>query len=154
VIIPASRRLLASTVVSACGVLGYVAASADSSPALTDEKSPAQQRAEKLEEDRRRVDHRWDEFRAEEIDESWSEQTAKAIATALRVQKLDQAPMAKSIECRSKTCMVVLRAADKDQLNSVIQSLAMRVSQVLPVISAGPYSEGIDGVSTILFLTK
>jgi hypothetical protein len=92
-------------------------------------------------------------FRQQSVDAAWSSATASAVQSALATDS-DLRPLARGVECRSRTCRVAITDDGSGKLGKALPLFAQQVGQALPSIVAERIEEPGGGATMILYLSR
>ena len=94
-------------------------------------------------------------FRTEQIDAAWSRNTADSVRAALLQGKQEAAGHIRSVECRSRSCRVMVDSEALQPGGAVdLPIIVSRLAQTLPNVSMGQIDQGDGGQVSVLYLSK
>ena len=92
-------------------------------------------------------------FRNEATDPRWSSATSSVVQTALTADS-DLRPLARGVECRSRTCRVEIADDGSGKLGKLLPMLAQKVGRELPSVTADRVQEAGGAVTMVLYMSR
>jgi hypothetical protein len=92
-------------------------------------------------------------FRKEATDPHWSSTTSSAVQTAL-IANSDLRPLARGVECRSRTCRVEIADDGSGKLGKILPVFAQQVGQELPSVTADRVQDASGAATMILYMSR
>lgn len=92
-------------------------------------------------------------FRKEVTDPAWSSTTSSVVQTAL-VADNDLRPLARSVECRARTCRVEIADDGSGKLGKIIPMFAQEVGPRLPSVTADRVEDASGAATMVLYMTR
>jgi len=92
-------------------------------------------------------------FRKESPDARWSSTTSAVVQTAL-IADSDLRPLARGVECRSRTCRVELADDGSGELGQILPIFAQQVSEDLPSITADRVEDAGGTAAMVLYMSR
>ena len=92
-------------------------------------------------------------FHKEAPDPQWSSAAASVVSAAL-VADDDLRPLARGVECRSRTCRVEIADDGSGKLGKILPMFAQQVSESLPSATAGRIEDANGGVTMVLYMSR
>jgi hypothetical protein len=91
-------------------------------------------------------------FRAESTD-PWSSTASSIVRTALAVDG-DLRPLARNVECRSRTCRVEIADDSPGKLGVLLPMFAQRVGEQLPSVLVDRIASPTGAATIVLYLSR
>jgi hypothetical protein len=122
-------------------------------PVPGDPRSDPEARAEQQRAHREYMAGIDDAFRREVVDPTWSPATSTVVQEAL-AGDTDLRSLARSAECRSRTCRVEIADDGSGKLGKLVPALALRLGQVLPSVAGDRVVDAGGAATVILYMSR